>query len=78
MIALIALVLGRYLMSKGAGTTNIVWGIITHDWKVALFVFLIGGISFTVVRERSYARTGVLLSLGCAKAGEARFELGVG
>ena len=30
-IAIIALVMGRYWMGKGAGTTNAVWGIVAHD-----------------------------------------------
>jgi phosphoenolpyruvate synthase/pyruvate phosphate dikinase/glycerol-3-phosphate acyltransferase PlsY len=60
LIALIALVMGRYWMGKGAGTTNVVWGYVVHDWRVALLVFLIGGISFTVFREKELGRFGVL------------------
>src|SRR5919199_5579264 len=33
LIALIALVMGRYWIGKGAGTTNVVWGYIVHDWR---------------------------------------------
>ncbi len=61
LIALIALVMGRYQIGKGAGTTNVVWGVIVHDWKAALLVFLIGGISFTVLRDRQSGRIGVLI-----------------
>ncbi|AFY76297.1 phosphoenolpyruvate synthase/pyruvate phosphate dikinase [Pleurocapsa sp. PCC 7327] len=56
LIALIALVAGRYWMGKGAGTTNVFWGIVAHDWKAALLTVLIGGISFTIFRERKSGR----------------------
>lgn len=42
LIALIALVTGRYWVGKGAGTTNAVWGYVVHDWRVAGLVFLMG------------------------------------
>lgn len=61
LIALIALVMGRYWVGKGAGTTNVVWGFVVHDWRVALLVFLIAGISFTILRERQLGRVGVLI-----------------
>jgi pyruvate,water dikinase len=60
LIALIALVMGRYWVGKGAGTTNVVWGYVVHDWRVALLVFLIGGIGFTLLREKELGRFGVL------------------
>ncbi|HAX85099.1 MAG TPA: pyruvate phosphate dikinase PEP/pyruvate-binding protein, partial [Cyanobacteria bacterium UBA11370] len=60
-ISLIMLVLGRYWMGNGAGTTNVVWGFVVHDWRVALLVFLIGGISFTIFRDRTTGRIGVLI-----------------
>lgn len=61
LIALGALVIGRYWFSRGAGTTNVVWGYIVHDPIVAALVFLIGGISFTVLRERQQGRFSVLV-----------------
>lgn len=61
LIALIALVMGRYWIGKGAGTTNVVWGYVMHDWRVAGLVFLIGFISFTILRERELGRIGVLI-----------------
>ncbi len=61
LIALIMLVMGRYWMGKGAGTTNVVWGFVVHDCVAALFVFLIGGISFTIFRDRTSGRFGVLI-----------------
>jgi len=63
LIALISLVMGRYWVGKGAGTTNVVWGIVIHDWRVVLFIFLIGGISFTILRERQLGRVWVLILL---------------
>ena len=61
LISLIMLVMGRYWMGKGAGTTNVVWGFVVHDPKAALFVFLIGGIGFTIFRDRQSGRLGVLI-----------------
>jgi pyruvate,water dikinase len=63
LIALIALVMGRYWMGKGAGTTNLVWGIVVHEPIAAVLIFLIGGIGFTVVRERQSAKIGMLILL---------------
>ncbi len=56
LIALIALVMGRYWMGKGAGTTNALWGVIAHDWQAALLMVLIGGGSFTIFRDRNSGR----------------------
>ncbi len=61
LVALIALVMGRYWVGKGAGTTNVVWGFVVHDWRIAGLTFLIGGVSFTILRERQWGRTGVLI-----------------
>jgi len=60
-IALIALVMGRYWVGRGAGTTNVVWGYVVHEWRTAMLVLLIGGIGFTLVRERKLGRNGVLV-----------------
>jgi pyruvate,water dikinase len=56
LIALIALVMGRYWVGKGAGTTNVLWGIAVHDWQAALLSVLIGGTSFTIFRDRASGR----------------------
>jgi pyruvate,water dikinase len=61
--ALIALVMGRYWFAKGAGTTNVVWGFIVHDPIVSGLVFLIGGISFTLLRNPKQAKFGILVLL---------------
>ncbi len=49
------------MIGRGAGTTNVVWGYVVYDWVVALLVLLIGGLSFTILRERQQGRIGVLL-----------------
>ncbi len=61
LISLIMLVMGRYWMGKGAGTTNVVWGFVVHAPVAALLVFLIGGVSFTILRDRKSGRFGVLI-----------------
>lgn len=61
--ALIALVVGRYWFAKGAGTTNVVWGFIVHDLIVSGLVFLIGGVSFTLLRNPKQAKFGILVLL---------------
>lgn len=60
-VALLGLVLGRYLVGRGAGTTNVVWGYVVHDWISAALIALIGGVSFTVLRERQSGKLGVLV-----------------
>lgn len=62
-LALLALVFGRYSLGGGAGTTNVVWGMVAHDWRVALLVALIAGASFTLVRERQAGRNLALALL---------------
>lgn len=60
-VALIALVMGRYWRGKGAGTTNVVWGYIAHDWVGAGLIFVISGAIFTLLRERRSGKLGVLV-----------------
>jgi len=60
-VALIALVIGRYWGGKGAGTTNVMWGIFVHDPISAGLILLISGISFTIVRDRAAGRNGALI-----------------
>jgi pyruvate, water dikinase len=61
LIALIALVIGRYWIGRGAGTTNVVWGFFVHDPLVAIFVSFFAGISFTILQSRQVVKFGVLL-----------------
>ncbi|MFM7909195.1 MAG: glycerol-3-phosphate acyltransferase, partial [Microcystis sp.] len=56
LLALIALVMGRYWLGKGAGTTNVFWGLIVHDFVAVFLTSIISGISFTVFREKSTGR----------------------
>ncbi|MDP5338819.1 MAG: glycerol-3-phosphate acyltransferase [Nodularia sp. (in: cyanobacteria)] len=60
LIALITLVLGRYGVGRGAGTTNVVWGFIFHDPLVSIFTSLLAIISFTVLQSRQRVKFGVL------------------
>ncbi|PSB04431.1 glycerol-3-phosphate acyltransferase [Merismopedia glauca] len=61
LVALIALVMGRYVIGKGAGTTNVVWGFVVHDWLVAGLTCLIGGIGFKIWRDKQSAKYLVLI-----------------
>lgn len=61
LIALIALVVGRYTLARGAGTTNVVWGFLIHDSLIALFVTLIAGIGFLILRSRQAIKFGILV-----------------
>lgn len=62
-IALIALVLGRYWGAKGAGTTNVTWGFVVHDPIVSGLTFLISFLGFTIFREKRQGRLLVLALL---------------
>lgn len=61
LIALIALVIGRYSLAKGAGTTNVAWGFLMHDPLVAGFVSLVAAIGFIILRSRQTIKYGVLV-----------------
>ncbi|OUL28462.1 glycerol-3-phosphate acyltransferase [Nostoc sp. 106C] len=61
LIALIALVVGRYSIGKGAGTTNVVWGFLVHDPLVAGFTGFLAAISLTVLQSKKLVKFGVLL-----------------
>ncbi len=60
-MALIALVMGRYWLGRGAGTTNVTWGVLAHNGVVAGLVGLISLVSFTIIRERKWGQYGVLV-----------------
>ncbi|BAY60633.1 pyruvate phosphate dikinase PEP/pyruvate-binding protein [Calothrix brevissima NIES-22] len=60
-IALIALVIGRYSLGKGAGTTNVVWGFLVHDPLVAGFTGFLAAISLTILQSKKIVKFGVLL-----------------
>ncbi|TAF49897.1 MAG: hypothetical protein EAZ61_13770 [Oscillatoriales cyanobacterium] len=60
LVAIVALVLGRFWASRGAGVTNVVWGMLAHDPIVMLLGLVLCGVGFTIVRER---QAGKLLAL---------------
>lgn len=61
LVAIAAVVMGRYWVGGGAGTTNATWGCIVHDPVVALLTWFLSFIGFTLVRDR---QTGRLVVLG--------------
>ena len=67
-VALIALVLGRFIIGRGAGTTNVVWGYVAHDWVIAVTILGLSGFLFAVVRRRQWARLGVLAMIPVLEA----------
>ncbi|ACB50982.1 PEP/pyruvate-binding protein [Crocosphaera subtropica ATCC 51142] len=62
-MALIALIIGRYWRGKGAGTTNLFWGMMVHDWAATFLTALIGFTSFTIFRDRVTGRLVALFLL---------------
>ena len=62
-VAIIALVMGRYWIGKSAGTTNAVWGIVAHDPIAAGLTWLISLVSFTIIRDRTAGKYGALVLL---------------
>ena len=63
LIALCFLVLGRFVLGKSAGTTNVVWGIVVYNWRVAFFLLLISGSFFLLDRDRNRNKYLVLFLL---------------
>lgn len=61
LIALIALVIGRYTFTRGAGTTNVAWGFLLHDPLIAGSVTLFAAIGFLLLRSRQVIQFGVLI-----------------
>ena len=62
-VALMALVMGRYWLSRGAGVTNVSWGFLVYDPLVAGLGWLLSLIAFTVLRERKQGRMFALVLL---------------
>lgn len=63
-LSLIALVIGRYWATRGAGVTNVFWGMMIHDWQASLISALISLISFKSIKNRFIRYSITLLSLG--------------
>lgn len=68
LVAVIALVLGRYGWAKSAGTTNAVWGFVTHEWRAAGLVWILSGLHFAIFRQRQQGRWVVLILMPIAMA----------
>ncbi|MEL6331641.1 MAG: glycerol-3-phosphate acyltransferase [Cyanobacteria bacterium J06626_26] len=62
-VALMALVMGRYWLARGAGVTNVSWGFLVYDPLVAVLGWLLSFIAFTVLRERKQGRVFALVLL---------------
>ncbi|MDS3860370.1 glycerol-3-phosphate acyltransferase [Thermosynechococcaceae cyanobacterium BACA0444] len=60
-LALLCLVAGRYCWGNGAGTTNVVWGVLWFAPGVAWLTVLISGVSFTIFRQRQQGRLVALI-----------------
>ncbi|MDB9473412.1 glycerol-3-phosphate acyltransferase [Dolichospermum circinale] len=60
-LALIGLVVGRYVTTKGAGTTNVFWGLLVHDLSVTVLVGLLAAIGFLITRSQETIKLGVLV-----------------
>ncbi|MFO5475151.1 MAG: glycerol-3-phosphate acyltransferase, partial [Dolichospermum sp.] len=60
-IALIGLVIGRYVTTKGAGTTNVSWGLLVQDPLVTVLVGLLAAIGFLITRSQETIKLGVLV-----------------
>ncbi len=59
-VALIALVMGRYWTVKAVGTTSVIWGAIAHNPVAAGLTLLISFLGFTIFREQQQGRLLVL------------------
>jgi pyruvate,water dikinase len=63
LLALIAVVMGRYWGGKGAGVTNALWGLLFHDPLGTSLALITGMLSFTVLRDRASGRLAGLFWL---------------
>ncbi|MFW6295985.1 MAG: glycerol-3-phosphate acyltransferase [Halothece sp.] len=61
LVALMFLVMGRYLFTRGAGATNVTWGIVVHDPITAGILFLVSGMTYGISRDRNLIKYGVLV-----------------
>jgi len=59
--SLIGFLIRRSWGGRGAGTTNVVWGFVLHDPVAAGLIALIGGIGFTLLRDRTFGKLSVLV-----------------
>lgn len=64
LLALIALVLGRYRYGGSAGSTNVAWGLLIHAPLVTVMTAAIGGVGYSLAR-RPYFWQYAVLALFC-------------
>jgi pyruvate,water dikinase len=60
-LALIALILGRYLMAKKSGMTSALWGTMAIDPLAAIMTISFGAISLTLNRDRRIGNWGLII-----------------
>ncbi len=60
-LALLCLVAGRFCWGNAAGVTNVVWGVIYYDARVAWLTLLLSAGSFTIFRQRKQGRLIALI-----------------
>lgn len=60
-MALIGLVMGRYATTKGAGITNVSWGLLIHDPWIVSLVTIIAAMGFLITRSQETIKFGVLV-----------------
>ena len=60
-VALIALVMGRYWGNKAVGTTSLLWGAVVHRPVTTGLTLLISFLGFTIFREKQQGRLLVLI-----------------
>lgn len=78
-LALMSLVLGRYYLGKGAGTTNLVWGLVYHDPVGMLMVCGLGVFGFLITKDRQkpkyYGLIFMVLVLGFRHLSQPLYNL---
>jgi phosphohistidine swiveling domain-containing protein/glycerol-3-phosphate acyltransferase PlsY len=63
LVALLALVAGRFWLGRGAGTTNVAWGIAAYHWEIAGLTLLLSVGSQAFGRDRKLRRLATLILL---------------
>ena len=61
LLSLTALVMGRYWVGGGAGTTNVTWGAMAHDPISAAITWFLSAVGWVVVRDRQQSKFLVLI-----------------
>ena len=61
LLSLTALVMGRYWVGGGAGTTNVTWGAMAHDPVSAAITWFLSFVGWAIVRDRQQSKYLVLI-----------------